>query len=203
MPPRAAGRYTRDRPRVDPSHCRASATQTSSGAARRTRTATASWRTDRFLTDTPGRTLRMHDRLNLFLAIVATLRQVVLDGTVGSWPGFRRAAHLMDCSIGDVRDLIASGDLTAGFRRAPQGLPARGSGAGPGAPGEAGTAAETTGGRPRRSPAPRPPRSRVRELAAAGLIPAVRDANGHCWYRPDHLDLVVRAWRATEANDHI
>jgi hypothetical protein len=39
--------------------------------------------------------------------------------------------------------------------------------------------------------------SQVRKLAAAGLLPAVRDANGNYWYRPDHLDLVVRAWRAT------
>jgi hypothetical protein len=44
-----------------------------------------------------------------------------------------------------------------------------------------------------------PSGSRVRKLAA-GLIPAVRDANGHYWYRPDHLDLVLRAWRATDHN---
>jgi hypothetical protein len=40
------------------------------------------------------------------------------------------------------------------------------------------------------------------ELADAALIPALRDANGHYWYRPDYLGLVLRAWRATEANDH-
>jgi hypothetical protein len=27
------------------------------------------------------------------------------------------------------------------------------------------------------------------------------DANGHNWHRPDHLDLVLRAWRTTHAND--
>jgi hypothetical protein len=44
--------------------------------------------------------------------------------------------------------------------------------------------------------------SRVRKLAAAGLIPAVRDANGHYWYptsirSPDHPGGVRRGRRGT------
>jgi predicted DNA-binding transcriptional regulator AlpA len=45
--------------------------------------------------------------------------------------------------------------------------------------------------------------SGTRRLAAAGRIPAHRDDNGHYWYRPEHLDVILRAERATEEADHI
>ena len=44
--------------------------------------------------------------------------------------GLREAAHLLGCSIGAVRDLSASSELTV-VSDAPHGLPARGPSAGP------------------------------------------------------------------------
>jgi hypothetical protein len=38
----------------------------------------------------------------------------------------------------------------------------------------------------------------TRALAAAGLIPAVRDHRGYYWYRADHIALVARARHARE-----
>jgi hypothetical protein len=45
--------------------------------------------------------------------------------------------------------------------------------------------------------------SRTRQLAAAGRIPAHRDANGNFHYSPNHLEMTRRAWQATEDFDQL
>jgi hypothetical protein len=117
----------------------------------------------------------------------------------------KEAARLLRCATDDVRTLIADGKLTAvpGSRRPVYLLEV-----------QALAAALDLPPRPHR---PLPPEdhvntreaarmlgrsiSRIRQLAAEGRIPAQRDENGNYWYKPDHLEMVRRAWFVAEAND--
>lgn len=117
----------------------------------------------------------------------------------------RQAAKILGCSTDDVRTLVAAGQLTHRarsnrplYRPQVEDLARRRS-------------VEPVVPRPRRRARPAGcvstseaawilgvSRATVRRQAMEGLLPSTRDDRGHYWFRPDQLEMVVRARRDSE-----
>ena len=124
-----------------------------------------------------GDPIRVTEAAKIFPGSAADVRRLIVDGDLTLVPGSQRLVY-----EADVRDLART------WTRPARAKPRQPSG--PEGHINTVTAARILG----------VSIDRIRHLAASERIPARRDSTGRYWFRPDQLQLVIRAWRAAEEN---